>query len=132
MAEIRITGVEAFKRDLQRLDLSKRQPALVKGILRAVEPTREEIGEEAPFRSGLLSRSIVAQEDKRSSDLNSIFVDIGPTSKAFYGFFQEFGTAHMTANPFQQPTIAKNLDEIQSRTVTMIQQEIDKALTVNG
>jgi HK97 gp10 family phage protein len=31
-------------------------------------------------------------------------VRVGPTQKAFYGVFQEFGTAHHAAHPFMRPT----------------------------
>lgn len=130
MAEVVIKGMEQFKRQIQRLDLSKRQGVLVKGLLRAVEPTRVEIGGAAPSDTGFLSRSIVAQENKRESDIYGVTVDIGATSKAFYGFFQEFGTAHHPPQEFMEPTIQRNLDEIQSKIVDFIEQEIEAALRV--
>lgn len=34
----------------------------------------------------------------------SVIVMVGPTQSAFYGQFQEFGTAHHAAKPFMRPT----------------------------
>lgn len=34
----------------------------------------------------------------------SVIVSVGPTKAAFYGQFQEFGTAHHAAKPFMRPT----------------------------
>lgn len=129
MPEIQIQGLEKFKRDLERLDFSKRKPTLVKGILRTVEPFRVQAGAEAPVDTGLLSRSIVAQEDKKSSSLNSVTVVVGASGKAFYGFFQEYGTAHHLPQPFFEPALDDTIGEIQDNIVDFIQEEIDKALT---
>lgn len=34
----------------------------------------------------------------------SAVTSVGPTQRAFYGLFQEFGTAHHAAKPFMRPT----------------------------
>ena len=34
----------------------------------------------------------------------SVITSVGPTKAAFYGLFQEFGTAHHAAKPFMRPT----------------------------
>lgn len=34
----------------------------------------------------------------------AVIVSVGPTKAAFYGQFQEFGTAHHAAKPFMRPT----------------------------
>jgi len=34
----------------------------------------------------------------------SVITHVGPTQSAFYGVFQEFGTAHHAAQPFMRPT----------------------------
>ena len=129
MPEIQIQGLEKFKQDLERLDFGKRTPALVAGILRAVEPFRIQAGSEAPKDTGLLSESIVAQEDKKNSSLSSVTVSIGATAKAFYGFFQEYGTAHHVPQAFFEPALDDTIDEINDNIVDFIQQEINKALT---
>lgn len=128
MAEIEIKGLEKFKAELQKLDFSKRVPALSKGVLRAVEPLRVQIGANAPVRTGLLASSIIAQEAK-GSDLSSVTVEIGASQKAFYGFFQEYGTAHHPPQPFFQPAIDQSIEEINDKIVDFIQQEINAALT---
>lgn len=128
MAEIEIKGLEKFKSQLNKLDFSKRVPVLVKGVLRAVEPTRVQIGMEAPVDTGELSQSIVAQEAK-GSDLNSVTIEVGASANARQGFFQEFGTAHHPPQPFFDRTITQNIDEIQENIADFIQQEIDRVLT---
>lgn len=127
MPEIEIKGLEKFKTELSRLDFSKRVPVLVKGVLRAVDPLRVQIGTDAPVDTGELSQSIVAQEAK-GSDLNSVTIEIGASANARQGFFQEYGTAHHGPQPFFEPAIGQNIDEIQENIADFIQQEIDKAL----
>jgi len=132
MADIVISGLEQFKRDLEQIDFSKRKDTLVKAVLKAAEPIRDDASTGAPVDTGFLSRNIVIQEDKKNSDsLSSVVVDVGATSRAFYGFFQEFGTAFQQAQPFLQPAIDSNESEIESKLVDYIQEEIDKVLT-NG
>lgn len=128
MAEIEIKGLEKFKRELEQLDFSKRKPALVKGMLRAVEHARAEISAEAPRDTGLLAGRIVAQEDKRESDLNSVAVDVGATQQVFYGFFQEYGTAHHPPQKFFERSIDKAIGQIQDTIVDFIEEEIEIAL----
>lgn len=128
MANIEFKGLEAFKRDLEQLDLSKRRSALVAAALKAVEPIQEDASADAPVDTGRLSREIIIKEDKKNNDLTSVSVDVGASAKAFYGFFQEYGTAFMTAQPFLEPAVERNTSEVESSLAELIDQEISKAL----
>ncbi len=79
-----------FEADLKRLNFSDRKPALVKALLSAVGPTVQLASQLAPVDTGLLARNIASAEDKKNKDPDLVSVLFGQTSKAFYGFFQEF------------------------------------------
>lgn len=55
-------------------------------------------------------------------------VEVGPTQKAFYGVFQEFGTAHHKAQPFMRPTWDRMQNFLIDMVATTLKEEIDKAV----
>lgn len=55
-------------------------------------------------------------------------VEVGPTNKAFYGTFQEFGTAHHAAQPFMRPTFDRMGNYLIDMVATTLREEIDKAV----
>lgn len=54
-------------------------------------------------------------------------VNVGPTRKAFYGQFQEFGTAHNAPQPFIRPTWDRMKNTLLGMVATSLKSEIDKA-----
>lgn len=125
--EIKI-DVSRFEADVKRLNFSDRKPALVKALLDAVEPAVELAILFAPQDTGFLSQNIDASEDKKNREQDLVVVKFGPTSKAFYGFFQEFGTAHHPAKPFMQPAIDRASPEMEDRLVASLDREIARLL----
>lgn len=63
----------------------------------------------AAMRAGLgKAAAVSAMRDARraaSASASSAEVYVGPTTKAFYGMFQEFGTARHAAKPFLRPAM---------------------------
>ena len=128
MAEVRIEGLDRFKQDLERLNFGNRQAALEAAGLKVVEPLRLQAGVNAPVDTGFLSRSILAVVDKKETGADSLTILVGPSRKAFYGFFQEFGTAHMPPQEFLGPALEDTKDEILDNFGDVLQNEINKAL----
>lgn len=54
-------------------------------------------------------------------------VEVGPTKRAFYGRFQEFGTAHHKAQPFMRPTWDRMGNILIDMVATTLKEEIEKA-----
>lgn len=128
MAEVRIEGLDAFKAQLDRLDFGKRQEVLEKSGLEIVEPLRRQASLNAPRDTGFLAENIFAVIEKKSTSIDSLTVLVGPGKKAFYGIFQEYGTAHHPAQEFLGPALEDTADEIQDNFGDVLQREIEKAL----
>ncbi len=106
-------GTTGF-RDLHRR-LSGLSNGLQAGDVRSVlhegaEVIADEARALAPVDTGFLKAHIVVA-DQPPSVLSSqisageISVYIGPTSEAFYGFYDEFGTSKQAAHPFMRPAV---------------------------
>lgn len=119
-----VIDLSKFRADLERIDISKRKDLLVQKGLEAVEPFRQAASQMAPSRTGRLAGDIQKQEDKRNSTVDVIEIDVGPSSKTFYGFFQEFGTAFHSPQPFMGPAMDKTATEIENRLVIGVNQII--------
>lgn len=128
MAEIKIEGIGALKADFEKLDMRKRKPALVKAGLYAIEPVRVLASLLAPRDTGFLAEHIETAEVKRTADIYGVEIEVGPTSKAFYGLFQEFGTAFQTPQPFLDPAVEAAADKVQERAIEGLQRTINEAL----
>lgn len=59
----------------------------------------------APRRTGHLAESELIRIDSSQSNAAEVVAKIGPDKSAFYGLFQEFGTAFMPAQPFLNPAL---------------------------
>jgi HK97 gp10 family phage protein len=58
----------------------------------------------------------------------SVITSVGPTRAAFYGLFQEFGTAHHAAKPFMRPTWDALKGSMLETIATTLREEIDKSV----
>jgi HK97 gp10 family phage protein len=56
-------------------------------------------------REGVTLAEEIVTATRVSNTKGTAVAQIGPSKAAFYGFFQEFGTAHHVAQPFMRPTI---------------------------
>lgn len=57
----------------------------------------------------------------------SVITSVGPTRSAFYGLFQEFGTAHHSAQPFMRPTWDALKGKLLDTIASTLREEIEKA-----
>lgn len=68
---------------------------------KAAEIVREDARLRAPVDTGKLQNEMMTRT--RKEDDRTIEIDVGPSRAGWYGRFQEFGTAHHTAQPFLEP-----------------------------
>lgn len=101
---VRVIGDEQVVEALDKLgaDVEKKLERITNA---AAKPVHELIQEGAPRRTGQLSSTIAEEVVERRP--GRVVQGLGPDRKAFYGFFQEFGTAHHAAQPFLLPALKK-------------------------
>lgn len=101
---MRVEGLAELKRALHDLPLKVAQKHLLEATRAGAEIIRERAGELAPREPGApdLAENIGISR-VRSDDDHAVTLAIGPTRGFFYGFFQEFGTRHHSAQPFMRP-----------------------------
>jgi HK97 gp10 family phage protein len=90
--EIQIEGLSELSDKLATL-----APAAAKRYLRrcgskAAEVVLDAMGETVPVGIGILEESLIYKVKFTEADETTMEVKIGPTKKAFWGMFQEFGT----------------------------------------
>lgn len=75
---------------------------LLASLAEASEPLRLEMEQRAPRESGQLSEAMVVRP-ARTRDQRETAVAVGASRRGYYGSFQEFGTAHVTPQPWARP-----------------------------
>lgn len=109
-----MSDIEGLEELLEALDetalsLGEKRQLIVKALRKASEPIQEEAIARAPRLTGRLKANIgIAVTDQTAEGAEA---HIGPTSKAFYGLFQEIGTIHMTGKPWLGPAYDAREDE---------------------
>jgi len=126
--EFSIAGMSEFLDALNQLDYTKQKKVLMKAVREGAEPIRIEAGNRAPRgETGNLSESQMVTAAGQDSDINEVSVKIGPEIDAFYGLFQELGTAFAPAQSFLLPAFEDKLGEAQELIGQILWNEIVKA-----
>lgn len=125
-AHVQFHGFEKLSDEIKKLDFSDQRDFLADAAIEAVEPIRADMSARAPVDSGFLSEHIVAQVDKKYTDIRGVAVDVAPVGKAFYAGFQEYGTAHHPPQPFGQPALEANIDRAQDNFIKIIDRKLSK------
>lgn len=128
MIEFKFEGLEDLKRDLKRLGFADQQVALTRAARAGAEIIRKKIADRAPRDTGKLSESIIMSGAGQKNDLNSVTILIGPSTMAFYGFFQEYGTAFQSAQPFLEPAFEEGRNEAMAKIAEELSKQIEKRL----
>lgn len=106
-----LLGIEQFENKLRDLALTVKRKALVKAVKRGGELIRAEAASRAPRDTGTLAENEVVSLRNSENSADEVTVRIGPAKKAFYGLFEEIGTAHSTAEPFLGPAFEAKKDD---------------------
>lgn len=88
-----------------------RRQLLTKGTRKGAEVIQAQQELTAPRDTGFLADEILIRIDGANSSAAEVVAKIGPSQKAFYGLFQEFGTAFHPAQPFIEPSLIAVQDE---------------------
>jgi len=113
--EIEIVGLTELENKLSNLD-EKLSKALAEALDEISEKIRDDAKSFAPVDTGALRKSI--RTEKKGKLQVSIVAGgggiINPHSgrEVDYAGYVEFGTSHMSPQPYMQPAIEKNMNEI--------------------
>lgn len=113
MISLQFTGGAEMATRLAELSVSVNVQR--RAVRAAAEPMRRDMSILAPHEPGkpdLRDAMVISPVTKRDDDLvfpQEIAVAVGPSTKGFYGFFQEFGTAFHGAQPFARPAFDQNI-----------------------
>lgn len=127
----RIEGLKELDTALKELPKATARNVLLRTLKKVGEPISKDAARLAPddpatggkdLKNSIRVLSVPAKERE-----SHVEVAVGPTTKAFWGLFQEFGTPHHGPQPFMRPAwdggVMRALNEIK-RTLA---EEIEKA-----
>jgi|SRR5215510_12151072 len=111
-----LEGIDELDDKLKGLDLAVRRKMLMTALKENVEPVRAGTAQRAPVLTGRLSREQIIATVPSQSTAQVAVVRTGPSRKAFYGTFQEFGTRFISEQPSLGPSYEANKEEVLKRT----------------
>ena len=95
MAELKfVSGAKEMAKVLEQLPDHIAKKVLVNALKLGAEPVREAASVTAPKDSGDLAGNIIIRTARGSSSTGAT-VQVGPSSKVYYGLFTEIGTKHI-------------------------------------
>lgn len=127
MPEIFKNAAELEKKFNQHGHAVRRQ-LLTKATKAGAELIQKRAEELAPRDTGQLAESELVRIDSSQSSAAEVVAKIGPSKDSFYGFFQEFGTAHHAAQPFLKPA----LEQTQAKAIEVSGEIVGEGLEKLG
>lgn len=95
---VQVKGLQKLQKRADRL-VKEVRVAAERAVSEEAEEVRDEMSRRVPVDEGDLRDSIRADVDKRS-----LAAEVGPRGRdRYYGYFVEFGTKNMSAQPFAGP-----------------------------
>lgn len=125
---LRFEGGAEIARKLNALPAKVSRQAQLDALKAAAEPIRAEMQANAPVdiasrHQDQLYESMNISTVRASGD-QSAEIAVGPSKRAFWGLFQEYGTARHSAQPFARPAF----DRHRGTALTLIRQRLWDAL----
>lgn len=134
MVSLKFTGGLELSKALNALADELKPAVILEGLKAAGEPMRARMAQLAPREPGApdLAENIGMSQVKKFEGVatheDEVALAIGPTKGFFYGYFQEFGTVHHSAQPFMRPSF----DSEHQKALAKIGQELWAVLKRNG
>lgn len=128
MIEFNVYGFPQMYEDLQKLDYSRQKVVLLRAVRAGGAVIRDRMAQLAPRDTGRLSDNIMMTTAGNRADIGSVQLDIGPSMSAFYGGFQELGTAHHPAQQFIDPAFDQTEDQALSAIAQTLAENISDEL----
>jgi HK97 gp10 family phage protein len=124
VVKVQIEGLAELEQKLR--DETKK--VAVRTLRRAAKDASEiwenAISERAPSMTGFLKSQITMSSKAVGGDEGRLQVMVGPSKKAFYGIFQEFGTRYQKAHPFVRPAFEQTKDAVLAKFVEDLRDEL--------
>jgi len=129
MAEsIRLEGFKSLSRALDKLPDRLAAKVIRSATLSGAGIIRKEARNRVSVDDGVLKKSISSKIKEKTT--TSVTYSVGPTNKAFYGTFLEFGTENIRPQPFLRPAFDEKKNEaakkIEERIMKGIEREAEK------
>lgn len=115
-----LQGMEELMRTIEQMGKKVEGQVEEKVLKKGAEHLRNKIEENAPKRTGKLKGEIVVGKIKGGK----VEIGVDQKGKAFYGYFQEFGTSKMKARPFVAPTLENESQKTQNIMKDVIKREL--------
>lgn len=106
MASMRLEGGSDLAKALSGLSARVSTRLVRESLEEAAEPMRDRMEQLAPVGdppTHLKDQIVISRTKDGLTDARETAVAVGPSKRAFYGSFQELGTAHHAAQPFAAP-----------------------------
>jgi HK97 gp10 family phage protein len=117
MVTFKVSGFAELERALRALPKEAFQVNAVRSAMkRAAQPTAELASATAPVDWGDLEASVAVRSTPKRDRQFDVQIGIGAAKRgkeaAFWGLFQEFGTAHHPAQPWLRPAWDATKDQV--------------------
>lgn len=122
MADETIQGLQDLLKKMDDLPLVLKKTLIVRALRKGAEPIRAEAERRAPWDTGGLAESMMITVSDQTAE--GAIAKIGPSRKEFHGGFNEFGTAHMAAQPFLRPAF----DEMQAEALRILGEDLAEGI----
>ena len=122
MARVDFEGLDEINRALTQMAERAAAEVIGKALMAGAEILKVEVETRAPRLTGFLAGNILAKLKKKNR--YNVEADVGPSKKAFYGKFLEFGTTRMSAQPFIFPSFQAKKEEIQATIADVLRREL--------
>ena len=124
----RVEGLRELAKNSDKLRKSFGRSTLRTALRNGAKPVRVRARADAPKEEGLLRRNIITKAKVVRSGFG--YVDIGATTRGFYGYFHELGTSQIAARPFLRPALdsASQSGEIIDGFVNAMNKTISRTL----
>lgn len=130
--DIQLLNFKSLDRALKTLPGKVAGKVIRSATLSGAGIIRKEARRRVSVDDGTLKKSI-SSKLKDKSDTHVTY-SVGPTNKAFYGTFLEFGTEHIRPQPFLRPAFDEKKNEaakkIEERLMKGIEKEAEKIRNV--
>jgi len=126
-----VSGEEEIVKALKKFSKEVQTKAIVFGTREAAKKIRDDARVYAPLETGNLRENIRALKTPKKITrmlfgTEAVSYTVGVTKLAWYGVFLEYGTKHMSPDPFIYPAVVKNYDNIISILKKNIKVFLDK------
>lgn len=101
LVRLEVKGLRETAAALKALPDRIMRRTLIAATITAAKEFQQELYRTAPHRTGRLVSEIgISQPRIRRGNVK---IDVGPSKKALYAYFLEYGTSRMAARPFMRP-----------------------------